>query len=515
MSAKLTGYRTITLESSGKSFPAGINLSIKEALENEGIRFSGNCNGKGKCLSCRVQFLSEPPDMTELEARLFDTGSDYRMACQHNVLNDIHILLPFDDAVHYDKSLSDFRIKPVGSGYGIAVDLGTTTVALYVANLENGEIVAQRTFLNPQLAYGGDVMTRIEFASDYNGKQKLHDSIHDRITSEIEDILQLMKLEKSSITKLVIAANSVMSQFWRGYDGEGLARVPFRSILEERGFVEFDPMSVGLPTDCQCRMLPVLASFIGGDITAAILAANLQDAGVRLLIDLGTNGEVVLTVNGEIYAASTAAGPAFEGIGMSSGMPAVTGAVFGLDDELKPLVTGNVKPLGFCGSGYIAAIAALLSRGTIAESGLMRPDKHGERRWSVNSDASLPPFITQDDVRKFQLAKGAIAAGIEILCDKAGVQSNRIDGIILTGSFGNRIDPGAAMRVGLIPESVLDRITFIDNAAGRGAAMCLTDVECIKAAIDLQKEVKVINLGELEQFQDRFVANMNFRKFSK
>lgn len=506
---------TISLGTAGGSLRAETSATIKEALEGSGISFPNNCNGKGKCLSCRIEFLSTPPPMTELESRLFDSGSNYRMACQHKVSGDIHILLPSESTLTSDKSILDFNIPTGRKGYGIAIDLGTTSVALYLADLATGTIISQRAFLNPQMRYGGDVISRIDFAKDNLNRNRLRDCIRDRISSEINALVTQKALNRSDVTGIVLAANSAMSQIWLGYGGDGLDRVPFKGILEDRGVMEFNPTAIGLNSNCSCQVLPVLAGFVGGDITAAILASNLdQNRNVQLMIDFGTNGEVVLSAGNEIYAASTAAGPAFEGVGMSSGMPAGQGAIAGFSDKLKPTVIGGIKPLGFCGSGYIAALAGLLRRDIIDVSGLLREDETGERRWSANPDSSLPPFINQDDVRKFQLAKGAIAAGIEIICDKAGVKFDDIDKVILTGSFGNQIDPRAAMEVGLIPEMPLDRITFIDNAAGRGAALCLTDTTRLEKAMELQNSVIVVNLGEQILFQDRFVANMAFRKLT-
>jgi uncharacterized 2Fe-2S/4Fe-4S cluster protein (DUF4445 family) len=506
----------IKIEPSGSIFSASLNETIKEVLERNRTQFPNNCNGKGKCLSCRIEYMSDPPSMTELESKLFGTDSNYRMACQHLVKSDIHIQLPSEQTIHYEKKISEFTIKSHGVGYGIAVDLGTTSVALYLADLSTGEIIAQSIFLNPQIAYGGDVMTRIDYAKDVNNRNQLSGCIQKRVSEEIKHLIEYKRINKEDITKLIVAGNSAMSQIWLERDSGGLARAPFKSVLEGEGFIPFNPEVIGLTKrNCLCLVFPILAGFVGGDITAAILSSGLTDDGVQLLIDLGTNGEVVLAVGDKLYAASTAAGPAFEGVGMSSGMPAVTGAIQGFsnysESDIKPVVIGGGKPLGFCGSGYISAIAKLISKGIINESGLIEKDESGERQWSANTDPELPPFITQDDVRKFQLAKGAIAAGVEILCNKAGIKFNDIDKVILTGSFGNRIDPQAAMEIGLIPDLPLDRVHFIDNAAGRGAALCLSDKSLREKAVELQKKTEVINLGELPEFQDRFVANMSFK----
>jgi len=508
----------ITIETDGSIITSPGEETIKEALEREGYYFPNNCGGKGKCLGCRVKFISHPPEMTELEQKLLDPHSAERMACQHRLTSDIQISVQGYEAWDNLKALSDFRIECGGTGYGIAVDLGTTLVAVYLADLRNGSVIAQKSFVNPQLPFGSDVMSRLESMRDVEKRRRMVDLIRKRVGSVILSALRDSNIDVNDVNSLFLAGNSVMTQIWLGYEDTGLSRVPFTSILEGRGSIAFEPALVGLPDSCRCRIVPVLRGFIGGDTTAAILATDLdvsipgsdnhRETGNRLLFDLGTNGEIVLSANGRLRAASTAAGPAFEGVGMLAGMPAITGAIEGFTETGEPRVIGGVKPLGLCGSGYISAISLLLREGIISSSGLMKEDREGERRWSFGSEANLPPFIVQDDVRRFQLAKGAVAAGVEILCLEAGIVSDDLDEIILTGSFGSRIDLQAARDIGLIPDTNLDRVSLIENAAGRGALLCLSEDSMIERAEELQRTVDVINLGERDDFQDRFVENM-------
>ncbi|NQU04944.1 MAG: DUF4445 domain-containing protein, partial [Calditrichaeota bacterium] len=357
-------------------------------------------------------------------------------------------------------------------------------------------------------------MSRLDAAKQELHREEMTNIIHQRIGEVVSKALTGNSIDKNEVKRVFIAGNSVMSHLWLGFGGEGLERVPFRSVLEGRGNITFDPAVVGLSRECRSEVCSILSGFIGGDITAAILASDLDifspSTPPRLLIDLGTNGEIVLSANGNVLAASTAAGPAFEGIGMFSGMSAQSGAIEGFSKGDEPIVINGGAPIGFCGSGYIAAIEMLLRKRILSPTGLLNRNSNDERKWSPDHDHNQPPFIIQDDVRKFQLAKGAVAAGIRILCKEAKIGTEDIGEVILTGSFGNRVDIKAAINIGLLPDIPVRKVAFIDNAAGRGAALCLGDDSYRIRAEELQAKVKVINLGENPDFEELFVANMHF-----
>jgi len=515
----------ITIEPEGKKIKGLAGETIKEALERSGYFFPNNCGGKGRCLSCRIEYLDNIPPLTELESVYFSDNSNYRMACQQRLTEDIHISVSGFTVFENSKLIDDLVLKGGGNGYGIAVDLGTTLVAIYIVDLSKRKLIAQCSFLNPQIRYGGDVMSRLDFAKQETNRATLTNLTHKRIREVIRRSLSQHVIERGEVSRMFVVGNSAMTHLWLGMSGEGLERAPFRSPLEKKNELSFDAKLVGLTGKCKASVSPILAGYVGGDTVAAILASDLdRKPGKRLLIDFGTNGEVVLSTNGKLTATSTAAGPAFEGVGMRCGMPAISGAIDGFNSDGKPHVIGSEIPIGFCGSGYISALRMLLEQGILNPSGLLERNSDDNREWSPM--LSGVPVITQDDIRQFQLAKGAVAAGIEILCGRAeihppfsspptsrgGKNINNLDEIILTGSFGSRIDPQAAINIGLIPDIPVDRITFIDNGAGRGAVLCLSDDHCRKRAINLQKTVKVINLGEMPDFQDRFVENMTFRK---
>ncbi|MEJ2053653.1 MAG: ASKHA domain-containing protein, partial [Calditrichaceae bacterium] len=469
-------YR-IKIEPQGKTLTTNGKETIKAALEREGFYFPVNCGGAGICSNCRIEFLTEPPKMKRVESSMFGRNSTYRMACQHPAHEDCSIALPITTETMNVKRVSGMDIAVKSKGFGIAIDLGTTTIAIYLVNLKTGKIVDQKSFINPQTTIGGDVMTRLKKTMEEGGLEQLNYMIHAEIGKSVISLLALNKLHADAVKEVAIAGNSVMAHLFLKKDPSGLAQKPFISSLQEKGWLNFDPASISMPSTCKCRFFPVLQGFIGGDTVAAILAIDLdQKKGINILVDLGTNGEIVLSVNGQFYATSAAAGPAFDGMSMYSGMPAISGAIEDVSRNGNVFIINNSEPLGICGSGYISLIAYMFHNQIINETGLIDPGKVKRNYWLPISEKDNIR-ITQEDIRKFQLAKGAIAAGIKILCDHASVSYDQIDRLYITGSFGTHISVKSAIIIGLIPAISENKIEFIDNGAGRGAIISLANPE--------------------------------------
>ena len=507
-------YR-IKIEPQGKIITTNGREKIKTALEREGFYFPVNCGGSGICSNCRVEFLTEPPKMKRVESNMFGRGSTYRMACQHPALADCSIALPITTEAMNVKRVSGLDITAKSKGFGIAIDLGTTTVALYLINLKTAKIVDQKSFINPQTTIGGDVMTRLKKTMEEGGLEQLNFMIHAEIGKSIISLLALNKLHADAVKEVSIAGNSVMAHLFLRHDASGLAQKPFVSSLQDKEWLEFDPASISMPSTCACRFFPILQGFIGGDTVAAVLAIDLdQKKGVNLLVDLGTNGEIILSVDGKFYATSAAAGPAFDGMSMYSGMPAISGAIEDISKEGDAFIINDSEPLGICGSGYISMIAYMYKNGIINETGLIKSNQRNKNYWIPISDKDNIR-ITQEDIRKYQLAKGAIAAGIEILCAEAKIKYTEINKFYITGSFGNRIKIESAITTGLIPDLPKNKIEFVDNGAGRGAILSLGDTKFQKRTVNLKKNLRVINLGEHPDFQDTFVNHMLFPQGGK
>ncbi len=500
----------IKINPEGKTISADPGKSIKENLEMENIYFQFNCGGKGICLNCRIEFQSKPPAAKKNEKLIFGKNSTERLSCMHKPAAECTISLPENTVNGSSKIITSLMLGGGGKGYGFGIDLGTTTAAVYLVSFESGRVIHQSSFLNPQTDFGSDVITRLELARDNMKRANLTSMIQKVVKNNISEALSLNKIKAAEVSMLRIAGNSVMTHLFLGEDAAGLEKVPFISSLQDRDELPFDPKIIDLHKFCSTALVPLLYGFIGGDTTAAILASDLDKAGkTRILIDLGTNGEIVLVKGKNIWASSAAAGPAFDGMGMFSGMPAIKGAIEAVTPKGDVNVIGFDRPKGICGSGYLSAIAYLLDKEILNYSGLLQADENGRRAWTPvpgNTDIQ----ITQDDIRKFQLAKGAIAAGIEILCKESGTKYSEIDGLIVTGSFGSRIDAQAALDTGMFPDIPKEKIAFIDNAAGRGAVLALNHQESFQRIKNIRCRIKFFNLGEHADFQDIFAMNMLF-----
>lgn len=503
----------IEIVSGNRTVSAQPGENLRTVLEREGVYFPQSCGGKGTCGRCRVDFIENPPPQLQRERELLGLHDTGRLACLRKVTTGLKISLPPIRQFHLEKKVEGFKIEADAEGYGIAVDLGTTTMAVYLLDLAGGEVASQASMINPQVNLGADVMTRLELAKNDSGRKILTGSVNTGLADILERLLDQSGIRPEEITRMIVAGNSPMTHLFHGRGGEGLERAPFRSPFERRGFVPFQPEKIRLTAGTEAETFPIISGFVGGDTAAAILASGLDISGKRILmIDFGTNGEIVLSNRGKLTATSTAAGPAFEGVGMKSGMPALTGAVERIADDGLAEVIGGCEAAGFCGSGYISAIAWLLKTGKLNRSGLLNKDALGIRQWQILDSPENSPIIDQDDIRKFQLAKGAVAAGVTILLEDAGLRTNDLDEVIITGSFGNRIDPAAGVEIGLLPDIDIGRIKYIDNAAGRGAAMCLGNDRFRKRALGIQKQVRTVNLGEHNRFHDVFIENMALRR---
>ncbi|MCX6639918.1 MAG: ASKHA domain-containing protein [bacterium] len=504
----------VILHPDGRVIDASSGESLKAALARAGYFFPQNCSGKGQCGHCRVLFHQHPPRIKPREIELFGQGSSLRLACLHRVSTDCEIEISVLAEGFKEKRLSPMNsLKSAQRWLGVAVDVGTTIIAVYVVDFLRGEIIHQLSFLNPQHQFGGDVMTRLEHAKSPSNLDQLVGSLRRSISDSIQVISDHFGFDRSVFNSLLLVGNTAMTHFLMGSAGAGLEKAPFKSPFEDLGFLDISPEYFGLDAEVECAICPIIRGFIGGDITAGIIAADLDRCiQNKLFIDLGTNGEIVLAAQGELWATSTAAGPAFEGVGLQSGMPALKGAIEGFSEQGLPYVIGGGEPRGICGSGYISAFSRMLKLGIMDETGLIEKNKQACREWYPLLDQNGAIKVAQADVRKFQLAKGAIAAGIDILCSEADIKPIELDEVMITGSFGNRIDPAATMVVGLIPNLPLEKIVTLDNAAGRGALLCLAEVENRKRAVALQSKVKIVNLGGHPEFQDAFIANMYFPK---
>lgn len=412
--------------------------------------------------------------------------------------------------------LTDGRLPKIPTGrpgYGIAIDIGTTTLALYLYDLAPGECVAVSSALNPQTSFGLDVISRIKYCRDNaNGLPELQTAIRGGLNAQVEKLCAAHGISTADISVLSVTGNTTMLHLLAGADPSPMGEFPF-TVPDYFGR-KVRAASLGLACGGDVYLERCMAAFVGGDITSAILSSGMLGDDVSLLLDIGTNGEVALNAHGKLFVASTAAGPAFEGAELSCGMAAVAGAagsVWAQSGEIQLSVIGGGMPQGLCGSGVIDALALMRTSGAMDETGRIEDGPH-----TVDIDGA-PAFVvadgiavTQRDVRRIQTAKSAIAAGVLALVHRAGLQPEDIRQVYLAGGFGNHMNPQSAMDIGLLPATFRDIIKNIGNAAGAGAGMTLLSDEYVKECARIASLAEHVELGTDAYFMDKYIDCMMF-----
>ena len=414
-----------------------------------------------------------------------------------------------------------------------ACDIGTTTVVCYLIDKETGQIISTRSGANPQRSFGADVLSRIDAAARADDNDKANGGLQ-MMQTQIVSLLNgwisemLTECGRTKVSRFSVAGNTVMCHLLMGISPEKLGKAPF--MPDEYFGREFNPLDIGLE-NCQTMIIfPAVSGFVGGDITAGMMeTVNCNE--LTLYLDIGTNGEMALGKGDRYVCCATAAGPAFEGAQIELGMPASKGAVDKVWLEgrrIKYSVIGNDRPVGLCGSGLIDALAVLLKAGIIDENGTILSGQElpilfrsyvfevEAEETAQSTELSLAVhiapgvYITQEDIRKLQLAKGAIAAGIEVLFKEYGCMPCNIDVLTFAGGFGNYIDKASAAAIGLFPQELLDKAKEVGNAAGNGAVSAALSQEAWERALEIGGNMRYIELASYPHFDEMYVEHMNF-----
>ena len=436
--------------------------------------------------------------------------------------------------------ITDGRLTGVEPGdttsrcYGIAFDIGTTTVVGTLIDFTTGHEAARASRLNTQAAFGDDTISRIRHAiEESGGRDDLHGRIRDVLNEIVRETALIASIETTEIYEATVAGNTTMMHLLLRLDPQGLSRIPFAPAVTAPLDIIAADTGIGINPRGNVHVLPSIAGFVGADTVAVMLATDFLLPGPpRLVVDIGTNGELALVRDGDIMVCSTAAGPALEGAEISCGMRAAAGAIerVDIDDgEVVCEVIGGIQPAGICGSGIIDLTAALLDMGIITQYGAFEkpeslrstlPDSLIDRIITVNDQ---PAFLvssgnsgdhdvvfTQRDVRQVQLAKGAIAAGMQLLLNDMGVELEKLHEILVAGAFGNYIRPSSAKRIGLLPNLPLERVRFIGNAASVGARMALLSTKSRSDAESIRKKSRHLELAALPAFTETLSEHMLF-----
>ena len=457
---------------------AGTDLLQAQILA--GLRPDAPCGGRGTCGKCRVTV----------------EGKEV-LSCQTPVDRDMTVHTQAAAAVKILTGGLAAEVRPDGAhDYVLAFDIGTTTVVCYLLDGKTGALLSQSSTMNPQAQYGADVISRIQHVLENQGAEALKGCVQQALRALTADVAAQAGIAPEQITAAAIVGNTAMHHLLLGIDPSPLVIPPYMPNVFE-----------ALEKDI-ARILPNIAGFVGGDTVGCMVATRfdtLED--LTLMIDIGTNGEMVLGNRERRIACSTAAGPAFEGAKISCGMRGAAGAVdhvWAENGEVKYSVIGGGKAVGLCGSGLLDLIAVLLDLEIIDETGYLEDSEY--------TLAGTPVVLTQKDVREVQLAKAAIRAGIELLAAQLGIAIEQIQKVYLAGAFGNYLNPASACRIGMIPPVLLDRIQPIGNAAGEGAKLCALSREEFEYSKQLAANTEFLELASLPEFQDCYVDALEFEE---
>ncbi len=417
--------------------------------------------------------------------------------------------------------------------FGLAIDIGTTSVVTTLVELESGEQLASVSSLNPQTVFGGDLMSRIAFAQFNPGNlRKLHTRIVGLLNQHIEQIARESGVLAKWIYKVVVVGNTCMHHILLGIDPSHVGLAPYAPVMRHAVTLSARELFLKVAPEARVCLLPLVAGFVGADAVGVALATRIyESAEIRIAVDIGTNGEVLLGSRDRLWACSAPAGPALEGGQIRHGMRGALGAVdrVTVDDDIRVHTIGETEALGICGSGIIDLLAGLLERGVIDWTGLIQveardalPPKlaarvvmRGEERQVIvlrpgEAGARQEIVLTQDDVRQVQLAKGAIASGVMMLQHVAGVPAEAVAELMLAGGFGNYVSVESALRIGLIPPLPRERIRYVGNAASLGAQLCLVSETERARAEAVAARIEHVSLAAHPDFEGIFVDCMNF-----
>lgn len=503
-----------------------------ETLQKQNIHLSAFCGGKEKCGKCKVHLVEGELPVTSVEDRLLtkeELAMGIRLACCHKCCETDVVVEAADESAGFailGSEQEQYEITRKEEGVGIAVDLGTTTLVIAVIDLADGRCLSETKVMNPQRIYGADVINRIQACNDH-GVAELRQMVLNEIKSVVEQVLSTGK----TIRRMVVCGNSTMEHIFLGIEPRKISEYPYTCEFEETQQVRsrqlFGQQRIPYADRCGVNcldmpdfpvmVLPNIAAFVGGDIVSGLIAMDMDRQDKRLLIDLGTNGEMALSHRGKIYTTSTAAGPAFEGGNMLCGVASIPGAICRIQmdgEDVQYQVIGapmnntgiydpkgrfTVQPIGICGSGYIEGISEILTQGLMDETGYMEEEVEIEG----------PIRIVPADIRNFQLAKSAVRSGINILCRRAGITFDEIEAVYISGGFGKASNLSALANLKIIPREFVAKTKLLGNTALEGAIRVLLDNDRERLSEVRSMSVNV-DLASDPRFHDEYIENMWF-----
>lgn len=516
---------TCTIQVAGRAIPVAPGTALSVALNQNEVYVETPCGARGYCRKCLVKVMGEVPEPTPADHEQLtadELAAGYRLSCQLKVAGDLTVAV-VPAAVADPKKAAMGRLSgpltidpwaalnPTGRSLGFALDVGTTSLAGALLDLATGEELAAQAIPNPQAMHGGDLMSRLSYAISGEAQRlELIALVRSAAAQMLERLLSKAGARREEVVAATLVGNTAMHHLFLGLPVEDLALAPYTPTL-------LDGYLADLPGFPPLYALPNIAGFVGADAVGAGLAAGIDRGDETVLVvDIGTNGEMLLRHQGRVYACSAPAGPAFEGGEISQGMRAGPGAIETVAFDGTDLTVGVIRGAdarGICGSGLLDATAALLEGGLMDWMGRIRPEGPAAHRVAAGGMAvELAPGVrlTQKDVRALQLAKGAIRSGIDLLMQVARIEPHQLDAILLAGAFGNYLRRESAIAIGLLPSVAPEKVRPIGNAAAAGAKLALLSQEGRARAEALAKEAHWIDLATHPDFEEIFMEALNF-----
>ncbi|MGI6711466.1 MAG: ASKHA domain-containing protein [Bacillota bacterium] len=495
----------IFLEKENKTLLCEKGSSLYDVLAKEGY-IDAPCGGKGTCGKCGVY-----------------VDGKWVFSCNFYVENDISVVLTkkeniceiMSDGVKKDFKRDSFPPHT----FGVAIDIGTTTIVAALVNMHSGEELCSLSCLNSQKAFGQDVITRIHYTiENTDGLTLLQSAVINDINSLISGLCSQNKVLSEEILQIAISGNTTMIHLLLGINPTSIAAAPYLPAFS--GAVSRPARELSICAEnAQIYCIPAISSFVGGDITSGILACNLSASSEReLFIDIGTNGEMVLNNSGTMLSCSCAAGPALEGMNISCGMRAANGAIEDVTidgDQVCISTIGDGSPIGICGSGLLSAISQMRKSGVINARGRLCEHplvelRDGKRVFVLDKDFDI--YISQNDIRQVQLAKGAILAGIYTMLNYAKLSVCDLDKVIVAGQFGAHLKEESLVGAGILPYELTGKITYVGNTSKSGAYICLMSDYERNLAENIVENVRYIELSSLNGYEDLFIKCISFEQ---
>lgn len=512
---------------------------VVETALRHGVRIEQPCGGKGTCGKCSVQVRHGSEDerlacQTTSEGGMIVTTRHYET--NNTKILEFASLEAGDISPEVTSSIlpSAFGCDEESAIYGVAVDIGTTTLAASLLDLKNGQLIGSASALNPQSLHGGDVISRIAYVIESSdGLATLQKEAAEAIDALVGELVRGAGISTDEIFHLIAAGNTTMEHCFWGVSPESIGVAPFAPQFYRADRRRASEMGLRIHPSAFVDMVPNITGHIGGDLVSGIFATGMfDDDSITLLIDIGTNNEMILGSRAFMLAASTAAGPALEGAKIRDGMRAANGAIEHVhfeNGEVRCSVIGGTEATGICGSGLVDIVCGMLETGVLSPNGrILSPDKIPDNPYShlvveteqgkefrVARNRNGRVAITQKDIREVQLAKGAILTGVDMLLDKAGLTLGQVDRVLLAGAFGSYMDRENAVSLGIIPDVEREKIQLVGNAAGLGCMKALLHKDALDVMERIAKRTEHLELATSAEFQDKFVKNLAFADLYK